>query len=252
MNQWYYAVNGAQQGPVPLEHLTEWVRTGQLAPDAMVWRDGMAQWLPVSQVPELVPALGGGAAGGYGVAAQPAYGSSQGQYGQQPASPLGYAQPPSAYGYEGYRYGGFWWRVLAYIVDYIVLYLPNLAITAALQGAMSAAQPVRVRPGQMPTFDSQFWAFLGVSMSVSITLNWLYFSIQESSKYQATLGKRVCGLVVTDLAGQRLTFGRATGRYFGKILSGLILYIGFIMVAFTERKQGLHDQIASTLVWKKP
>ena len=56
------------------------------------------------------------------------------------------------------------------------------------------------------------------------------------------------GMKVTDLAGNRISFLRATGRYFAKIISALILFIGFIMVAFTEKKQGLHDMIAGTLV----
>jgi uncharacterized RDD family membrane protein YckC len=72
----------------------------------------------------------------------------------------------------------------------------------------------------------------------------------ESSAKQATVGKMALGIIVTDLEGRRLGFGRATGRYFAKILSALILGIGFLMAAFTERKQGLHDMVASTLVVK--
>ena len=67
---------------------------------------------------------------------------------------------------------------------------------------------------------------------------------------QATLGKKAMGLIVTNEHGARIGFGRATGRYFGKILSALILLVGYIMAAFTERKQALHDMIASTLVLK--
>jgi uncharacterized RDD family membrane protein YckC len=82
-------------------------------------------------------------------------------------------------------------------------------------------------------------------------LQWLYFALMESSAHQATLGKMALGIIVTDMQGQRLTFGRATGRFFAKILSGCMIYIGFIMAAFTERKQALHDMIASTLVVRK-
>ena len=77
---------------------------------------------------------------------------------------------------------------------------------------------------------------------------WLYFSLLESSANQATVGKIVCGLKVTDLDGRRISFGRATARYFAKILSGLILLIGFAMVGWTTQKRGLHDFIAGTLV----
>ncbi|MGA9497765.1 MAG: RDD family protein, partial [Terriglobales bacterium] len=78
--------------------------------------------------------------------------------------------------------------------------------------------------------------------------SWLYEAFMESSSYQATLGKMIFGMKVTDLYGNRISFGRATGRHFAKWLSGMILGIGYIMVAFTERKQGLHDLLAGTLV----
>jgi uncharacterized RDD family membrane protein YckC len=74
--------------------------------------------------------------------------------------------------------------------------------------------------------------------------------LQESSSAQATIGKRIMGLRVMDLEGQRIGFAQASGRFFGKIISGLILDIGFIMAGFTERKQALHDMIAGTLVVK--
>ena len=80
---------------------------------------------------------------------------------------------------------------------------------------------------------------------------WLYFAIMESSAKQGTLGKMAVGLVVTDKRGKRLTFGRATGRYFAKWISGKILIIGYIMAAFTEKKQALHDIIAGTMVYQR-
>jgi uncharacterized RDD family membrane protein YckC len=73
----------------------------------------------------------------------------------------------------------------------------------------------------------------------------------ESSPQQATLGKMALGLKVTDLQGERLSFARATGRYFGKIVSSLILFVGFMMAGWTEKKQALHDIMAGTLVVKK-
>jgi len=85
---------------------------------------------------------------------------------------------------------------------------------------------------------------------LSVVAGWLYFSLCESSSWQGTVGKKVLGLRVTDMNGHRIGFGKATGRYFGKILSGLILGVGFIMIAFSEQKQGLHDMLAGTLVVK--
>ena len=79
-------------------------------------------------------------------------------------------------------------------------------------------------------------------------VNWLYEALMESSSHQATLGKMIFGLKVTDLEGNRISFARATGRHFAKYASAMILGIGFIMAGFTERKQALHDMLAGTLV----
>jgi uncharacterized RDD family membrane protein YckC len=86
---------------------------------------------------------------------------------------------------------------------------------------------------------------------VKILMGWLYYALMESSSNQGTLGKMALGLTVTDQAGQRISFGRATGRFFAKILSAMILLIGFFMIGWTARKQGLHDMIAGTLVVKR-
>ncbi len=96
------------------------------------------------------------------------------------------------------------------------------------------------------------YAGIGASAGLfKLALGWLYYSLMESSQYEATVGKIALGIKVTDLSGGKIDFGRATGRYFGKILSGIILGIGFLMIAFTEKKQGLHDILAKTLVVKK-
>lgn len=130
-------------------------------------------------------------------------------------------------------YAGFWRRFAALIVDAIVIYAVVFAIGAVLGGAgVSFNSPAT-------------GALLNLG---SIVLNWLYYALQESSDAQATLGKRALGIKVVDENGEKIGFGRATGRHFGKILSSLILGVGFIMAGFTQRKQGLHDMIAGTLV----
>jgi len=96
------------------------------------------------------------------------------------------------------------------------------------------------------------WALMVMLSNIwNVILTWLYYTLSESSGSQATLGKKALGLVVTDEAGHRISFGRANGRYFGKIISGLLLCIGYLMAAFTDRKQALHDIMAGTLVLKK-
>ena len=84
-----------------------------------------------------------------------------------------------------------------------------------------------------------------------IVAAWLYYALFESSKLQATPGKLALKLKVTDMKGKRIGFGQATGRFFAKIISAIILLFGFFMIGWTEKKQGLHDIIASTLVMKK-
>lgn len=79
-------------------------------------------------------------------------------------------------------------------------------------------------------------------------VTWLYFALLESSSRQATIGKGIMGLKVTDLNGRRLSFGKASGRFFAKILSWMTLLIGFFMAFFTEKKQALHDLITGCLV----
>jgi uncharacterized RDD family membrane protein YckC len=90
-----------------------------------------------------------------------------------------------------------------------------------------------------------FWFYGGMS-----ALSWIYFAGLESSSIQATVGKKLLGLKVTTISGKRIGFLRASVRYFGKILSRLIFMIGFLMIPFTKKKQGLHDMIAQTLVLK--
>jgi uncharacterized RDD family membrane protein YckC len=90
-----------------------------------------------------------------------------------------------------------------------------------------------------------------VAELISLVGYYVYFAWMESSDYQGTVGKLAIGIKVTDLEGNKISFGRALGRNLAKLLSALILLIGYIMAAFTERKQALHDIIASTLVIKR-
>jgi Predicted membrane protein/domain len=85
-------------------------------------------------------------------------------------------------------------------------------------------------------------------MLLGIVIGWLYFAVCESSAWQGTLGKLALGIRVTDMQGNRISFPRALGRYAAKLLSGIILCIGYLMVAWTQRKQGLHDMVCGTLV----
>jgi uncharacterized RDD family membrane protein YckC len=133
-------------------------------------------------------------------------------------------------------YGGFWIRVVAYIIDAILVSLV-LGVVTAIFGVKY------IDINDLDHYDP-------TANLLSILVFWLYFALMESSERGATVGKMAMGLRVVTNDGKRLSFMNATGRYFAKILSAIIFGIGFIMVAFTDRKRGLHDMIASTLVIK--
>ena len=141
-------------------------------------------------------------------------------------------------------YAGFWLRFAAYLIDSILLGLIFFPLGLGL-GLIMGATGNNQNPELMLGLNG------GLNM-VSVVVTWLYSSLLESSSWQGTVGKKLIGLRVTDLDGRRISFGRATGRHFGKILSGLICLVGFIMAAFTEKHQALHDQLAGTLVLTGP
>jgi uncharacterized RDD family membrane protein YckC len=142
----------------------------------------------------------------------------------------------------GVGYGGFWIRVVAAIIDAVILRVVVAPIHLIFGGLGMA--------GMMSGVPHVPLALLGGGVTLIATIfgSWLYEAFMESSSYQATLGKMIFGMKVTDLNGNRISFERATGRHFAKWLSAMILGIGYIMVGFTERKQGLHDLLAGTLV----
>lgn len=145
------------------------------------------------------------------------------------------------------KYGTLWQRFAAAFLDGII----TQAIGAALGFAVGTiAGPMIARAGTPAEAQAAVTA-LGVGLQVvGFVIGWLYYALQESSAAQATLGKRAIGLRVTDLEGRRISFARATGRFFAKIPSALFLMIGFLMQPFTAKKQALHDIIAGTLVLK--
>ena len=115
------------------------------------------------------------------------------------------------------QYGGFWIRVVAALIDELIII-----------GLISF----------LPSYH----------VPLMVVAEWLYFSLMQSSSLQATVGKYILNMKVTDTKKRRINFATATIRYFSKFLSAAILMIGFLMIAFTKKKQGLHDILAGTLV----
>ncbi len=143
-------------------------------------------------------------------------------------------------------YAGFWRRFVATLIDGIILTIGGAVIGAIIGGIIGFVL------GALETDMDTIQVVAGVTgYIIGTVLNWLYFTLLESSSKQATLGKMAIGIIVTDLNGSRISFGKANGRYWGKIVSTIILLIGFIMAGFTQKKQALHDIMARTLVVKK-
>lgn len=141
-------------------------------------------------------------------------------------------------------YGSFLRRFAALVIDVMILGVVLGIIGSMLGLSMMGGIGSNPNPIALMGAMGGFWLLWTVA-------SWLYFAYFESSARQGTLGKQVMGLIVTDEQGQRISFTQASIRYVGCIVSGMILYIGYLMQPFTAKKQALHDIIAKTLVWKK-
>jgi uncharacterized RDD family membrane protein YckC len=289
--QWYYAIDGQEHGPVGSAQLKQLAASGQLSHADLIWREGLADWVEARQLKALwtaapaqpaairtapatatIPAaLNAGNAptadaldrGDYDLADEqtppPAAYADRPYSHSVPATrgfvppaytpatatpqnaPLPYATPVQYQrrGYKYQAYAGFWIRFGAIVLDGLILVAAQFGLGFAIGLAIADGD------GQITEEAELLLRALGV------VIVWLYFALQESSSAQATIGKRACGIIVTDMNGDRISFARASGRHFAKIVSNLTLMIGYLMAAFTEQKQALHDKIANCLVVQK-
>ena len=229
--------NGERHGPYKEEDVRAWLRSGQVSGSDLAWREGLADWQPLSVLfPDVTRD------------APPAADNSY----SAPSTPMQHLPQTTTAALEDYA--GFWKRVAAYILDAIVLWIPQKLIdTVTGAGAAKDAmnESIRGAAGDMQAIHAAQMHYLAAawpSMLLGLVVGILYFALFESSAWQATVGKLALGIRVTDMEGRRISFGRALGRYLAKILSFIILFVGVIMVAFTQRKQGLHDIMCGTLV----
>ncbi|HYQ87368.1 MAG TPA: RDD family protein [Bacteroidota bacterium] len=157
-------------------------------------------------------------------------------------------QPPPMQS-AGVRYAGFWRRVVAYIIDELILGVFSfiLLIPFIAMIGLSAFSNHEFEPESSAGLVFAMVSAYAFAICLIILGKWLYYALMESKK-GATLGKMAMGIRVTDMQGNQISFARATGRYFGKILSGLILGIGYLMAGWTQQKQALHDILAGCLV----
>jgi len=175
-----------------------------------------------------------------------------------PPMPAGFAGAPAYAGAPAIprvEYAGFWLRFLALIIDNVIMGIGFVLVLIPLIFLTGLGSLLSQIHTDQELNDAGILFIIGVVFLVatlSLVLTWLYHALMESSEWQATVGKKALGLVVTDMAGRRVSFGRATGRHFGKIITNMVpLLIGYIMAGFTEKKQALHDMMAGCLVLRR-
>ncbi|AOX62063.1 RDD family protein [Stenotrophomonas bentonitica] len=255
MTEWYFADGQDRQGPLSADDMRQRFQRGDITLATLVWREGFAQWAPLSeavdelQLQNLASAasnLGSGIdlRGDYtaidnGTAPLPGTGGGTYSPYTAPAAATGYANAAVVNG-QDVVYAGFWKRYAAYFIDYILLTVVTLPLSMIinLTGAGSGNESVQV-------------ALTLVVMLLSMVISIGYYAGFHASRGGATLGKMAVGIKVVRGNGERISFLRAFCRYLATIVSSLILMIGFIMAAFTERKQALHDMMCDTLVVDK-
>jgi len=268
--EWYYVEAGNQAGPVSEADLDQLIASGRVGPETLVWRDGMANWLPLRQArpgvtaaapppsilvdpapfaPAPAAAPAASATGTNVVCAQCGgifprestiqYGSSYVCAACKPTfvQKLKEGVPT---GSESLTYAGFWIRFCAKFVDGLVLLvivIPLFVVVGvtAFRG-MSSQRPNVLGP--LVNLGAQF----------VITGAMVAYTTFFHGKWGATLGKMACGLKVVTPEGTPISYARSFGRSMAEILSGLICYIGYIIAGFDSQKRSLHDHIANTRV----
>jgi uncharacterized RDD family membrane protein YckC len=259
---WYYvSADRQRQGPLPAEAMRSLYAAGTLNRRSLVWRQGMPQWLPLEQVAaELGIVIGA-------VASEPPAAPAVVVTAETPvfAAPdhaLEQAYAASARDASAVGRGvdgddvvdaGFLRRFAAYIIDavlltiamYALIFLLLILVGAGVGGIATLFESSTT--GQAPSGPLLFVFVVGFYV-LPILMQGTYHIVFTGSAWQASPGKRLLGIKVVDLDGQRIGYGRSAGRWFAAALSYLTLYIGFLMAAFTDRKMALHDLVASTRV----
>ncbi len=223
---WYYAVGQQQQGPVTEQQLQALAKDGVITGDTLVWREGLTSWQPWRTV------------GGPAMPPVPAAATAA-------ATPTSSGQSirPAATEFE---YAGFWIRFVAKFIDGLVLGIPMLAIVAVAIVGMGGFAAI--------TQKGQEMAFLlpvaHLVLQLVLTAMTILYNTVLVGAWGTTLGKKACGLKVIKADGSKPSYGRACGRAFAEIVSGLVCYIGYIIAGFDEQKRALHDHMCDTRVVK--
>ena len=250
---WYYADKGTQQGPFDDAVFADLVRQGRVTADTLVWKTGMASWVRYAELQsDAGQATGAAATEGSGTQLVTCA-SCGGTFSEQDVmrfedryvcatcKPAFTQQLREGVQLAGTaQFAGFWVRVLASIIDGVIIGLFNGFLQIGVSGMTSSVA------------DDPDAAMLVMATSVGLTLVSItiaaLYEIILTVKYGATVGKMALKLRVVTADGQGLRYGRSTGRHFAKWVSQMIAFIGYIMVGFDKEKRGLHDMMCNTRV----
>ncbi len=260
--EWYYANAGQRAGPVDESELHALYAAGQVRRDTLVWKAGMTEWQPLSTVQP-----------SFSVAVQPntnmctecraefeaadllTFGSARVCAGckdvffqrvREQGTEVA-AEPATKRSFR--RYGGFWIRLVARILDSVILWVVLLPMSYA----MGVFLPDLWRPHPVTPDIRSFGPLFG-ALAILNLFSWTIALLYEGwfvSNRGGTPGKLLFGLRIVRPTGDKLSFSRACGRYLATIASGLTLFIGYIMAAFDDQKRALHDYICDTRVLYK-
>jgi len=252
MANWYYADRDRQrQGPLQALDLVQQFHRGNIALDTLVWREGLGEWRPLRDFSAELALDQAAEESFYGVV-DPAPASAT-----APVAPESPYAPPTAvltsdeafYAGGNVVQAGFWKRTAAYVIDAVVVTIAAQIVQMVLMVAFFGMNMSSFTSNPETLFsNASGLLFLASIYLFPLILFGIYYAGFHASSKQATLGKMAVGIKVVRSDGRRISLGRGIGRFFAFLLSGLLLYIGYLMAAFTERKQGLHDMICDTLV----
>lgn len=219
----YYGVDGARQGPVDLDTLRARLASGSVSPDDFVWDDALDEWIPIRNYSALF--------------------TEDEVEDDDPG-----LEAIEGAGGRAFDFGSGLMRFTAWVVDAVILLLPitiwELTVESIL-GVTLEELPVLdpTAPPDPRTMEFMIWFHAG-----ALVIRGLYWAGMESSRWQATLGKKMLGLVVVDETGHRAPLRQTSIRFLGRLFCELTFGLGYLLILFDERRQGLHDRLARTFV----
>lgn len=243
---WYYANSGDRQGPVSDEEFFQLIANGRVRDDTLVWKQGMPDWRRYS---ELAPSL----------AVPPALPAAANLSPGESRTASTVVSTPEfirACGVAGRQYAGFWIRFVAVVIDGIILGIGGQLVGSLVQATLfpdglRRLAELRDHPESADPGSVVFIFQMMAVMLLVTTLLGIAYDIFFLRRYAATPGKLAVGIRIERADGSPLSVGRIIGRYFGRMLSSLLLFVGYLIAAFDDEKRALHDFICDTRVVKR-